>query len=122
MLRQRRAIDFLIASAVRGTITGVGTFVGGILHTLPFLIPHAGGFYEQVLGIHLARPIQGFAIVDLPYLPRFTAPYLGVALWPADGQDAGHAPAREPDPGEPERDRLTARRAVAGLMIAVSNV
>src|SRR3989440_12229828 len=26
--------------AVRGTITGVGTFVGGILHTLPFLIPH----------------------------------------------------------------------------------
>src|SRR4030088_3495096 len=26
--------------AVRGTITGVGTFIGGILHTLPFLIPH----------------------------------------------------------------------------------
>ena len=25
---------------VRGTITGVGTFLGGILHTLPFLIPH----------------------------------------------------------------------------------
>src|SRR5918911_2607645 len=25
---------------VRGTITGGGTFVGGILHTLPFLIPH----------------------------------------------------------------------------------
>jgi erythrin-vacuolar iron transport family protein len=25
---------------VRGAITGVGTFVGGILHTLPFLIPH----------------------------------------------------------------------------------
>ena len=25
---------------VRGTITGVGTFVGGILHTLPFLSPH----------------------------------------------------------------------------------
>ena len=25
---------------VRGWITGVGTFVGGILHTLPFLIPH----------------------------------------------------------------------------------
>lgn len=24
----------------RGAITGVGTFVGGILHTLPFLIPH----------------------------------------------------------------------------------
>src|SRR2546425_9965470 len=26
--------------AVRGGITGAGTFVGGILHTLPFLIPH----------------------------------------------------------------------------------
>jgi erythrin-vacuolar iron transport family protein len=30
---------------VRGTITGVGTFIGGILHTLPFLIPH----YEAAL-------------------------------------------------------------------------
>jgi VIT1/CCC1 family predicted Fe2+/Mn2+ transporter len=25
--------------ALRGSITGVGTFLGGILHTLPFLIP-----------------------------------------------------------------------------------
>jgi VIT1/CCC1 family predicted Fe2+/Mn2+ transporter len=25
---------------VRGSITGVGTFLGGILHTMPFLIPH----------------------------------------------------------------------------------
>jgi erythrin-vacuolar iron transport family protein len=25
---------------MRGAITGAGTFVGGILHTLPFLIPH----------------------------------------------------------------------------------
>jgi VIT1/CCC1 family predicted Fe2+/Mn2+ transporter len=24
----------------RGAITGIGTFTGGILHTLPFLIPH----------------------------------------------------------------------------------
>jgi erythrin-vacuolar iron transport family protein len=31
---------------VRGSITGVGTFVGGILHTLPFLVPtyHAALF------------------------------------------------------------------------------
>src|SRR5919199_4953423 len=27
---------------VRGAITGAGTFVGGILHTLPFLLPHYG--------------------------------------------------------------------------------
>ena len=26
--------------AIRGAITGGGTFMGGILHTLPFLIPH----------------------------------------------------------------------------------
>jgi VIT1/CCC1 family predicted Fe2+/Mn2+ transporter len=25
---------------MRGAITGIGTFMGGILHTLPFLIPH----------------------------------------------------------------------------------
>jgi len=25
---------------VRGSITGAGTFVGGILHTLPFLLMH----------------------------------------------------------------------------------
>src|SRR5436190_6516331 len=25
---------------VRGAITGLGTFLGGIVHTLPFLIPH----------------------------------------------------------------------------------
>src|SRR5919197_6043719 len=31
--------------AMRGAITGIGTFVGGILHTLPFLIPH----YETAL-------------------------------------------------------------------------
>lgn len=30
---------------MRGTITGVGTFIGGIVHTLPFLIPH----YEAAL-------------------------------------------------------------------------
>lgn len=27
---------------VRGSITGIGTFLGGILHTLPFLIPQYG--------------------------------------------------------------------------------
>jgi erythrin-vacuolar iron transport family protein len=25
---------------IRGAITGIGTFLGGIFHTLPFLIPH----------------------------------------------------------------------------------
>ena len=39
---------------VRGSITGVGTFIGGILHTLPFLIPH----YEVAL-------ISAIAVVAL---------------------------------------------------------
>lgn len=42
---------------VRGTITGVGTFIGGILHTLPFLIPH----YEAAL-------ISAVAVVGLELL------------------------------------------------------
>src|ERR671933_636448 len=41
---------------VRGSITGVGTFVGGVLHTLPFLIPHyrvALVFAVVVVGVEL---------------------------------------------------------------------
>jgi erythrin-vacuolar iron transport family protein len=35
---------------LRGTITGVGTFLGGILHTLPFLIPHYRAALVVALG------------------------------------------------------------------------
>src|SRR5262245_22504498 len=42
---------------VRGAITGVGTFIGGILHTLPFLIPH----YEAAL-------VSAIAVVGLELL------------------------------------------------------
>src|SRR3954453_13562860 len=41
---------------IRGTITGVGTFIGGILHSLPFLIPHysvAVFFAIGVVGLEL---------------------------------------------------------------------
>jgi VIT1/CCC1 family predicted Fe2+/Mn2+ transporter len=41
----------------RGAITGVGTFIGGILHTLPFLIPH----YEAAL-------VSAIAVVGLELL------------------------------------------------------
>jgi erythrin-vacuolar iron transport family protein len=36
---------------VRGSITGVGTFIGGILHTLPFLVPsyHAALIFAIVV-------------------------------------------------------------------------
>jgi VIT1/CCC1 family predicted Fe2+/Mn2+ transporter len=47
---------------VRGTITGVGTFIGGILHTLPFLIPH----YEAALV--LAVVVVGLELLVLAWL------------------------------------------------------
>jgi erythrin-vacuolar iron transport family protein len=47
---------------MRGSITGGGTFVGGILHTLPFLIPH----YHAAL--FSAMAVVGFELVVLAYL------------------------------------------------------
>jgi erythrin-vacuolar iron transport family protein len=47
---------------VRGTITGLGTFVGGVLHTLPFLIPH----YRAA--IIVAIVVVGFELVLLAWM------------------------------------------------------
>ena len=48
--------------ATRGAITGVGTFLGGILHTLPFLLPtyHAA--------IVTAIVVVGFELVGLAWI------------------------------------------------------
>jgi VIT1/CCC1 family predicted Fe2+/Mn2+ transporter len=46
---------------VRGAITGGGTFLGGILHTLPFLIPH----YHVALFFAIA--VVGFELLALAY-------------------------------------------------------
>jgi VIT1/CCC1 family predicted Fe2+/Mn2+ transporter len=46
----------------RGAITGVGTFIGGILHTLPFLIPH----YNAALFFAIA--VVAFELLALAYL------------------------------------------------------
>src|SRR5881398_1582305 len=48
--------------AVRGTITGVGTFVGGILHTLPFLIP------SYPLALYVAIGVVAFELLALAIL------------------------------------------------------
>jgi erythrin-vacuolar iron transport family protein len=48
---------------VRGAITGLGTFTGGVLHTLPFLIPH----YRAVL---LALSATAFELVTLAWIRR----------------------------------------------------
>jgi hypothetical protein len=47
---------------VRGSITGGGTFVGGVLHTLPFLIPQ----YHAALV--LAGVVVAFELVMLAWL------------------------------------------------------
>lgn len=47
---------------VRGSITGVGTFIGGILHTLPFLIP------EYHTALVAAVIVVGFELVTLAWL------------------------------------------------------
>jgi VIT1/CCC1 family predicted Fe2+/Mn2+ transporter len=46
----------------RGTITGVGTFIGGILHTLPFLIPHYGA------AVLTAAVVVAFELVALAWI------------------------------------------------------
>src|SRR3954469_13715118 len=47
---------------VRGAITGVGTFVGGILHTLPFLIPH---YHVALIA---AAIVVGVELIGLAYV------------------------------------------------------
>jgi hypothetical protein len=49
---------------VRGAITGVGTFLGGILHTLPFLMPQ---YRPAVL---LALGVIAFELLALAWIRR----------------------------------------------------
>jgi VIT1/CCC1 family predicted Fe2+/Mn2+ transporter len=46
----------------RGAITGGGTFIGGILHSLPFLIPHYG------VALSFAIAVVGLELLTLAYL------------------------------------------------------
>ena len=46
---------------VRGSITGGGTFLGGILHSLPFLIPHYN------VALFLAIAVVAFELLVLAY-------------------------------------------------------
>src|SRR5213596_1055093 len=47
---------------IRGAITGVGTFLGGILHTLPFLIP---SYHAAIV---TAIVVVGFELVALAWI------------------------------------------------------
>ena len=46
---------------IRGAITGVGTFIGGILHSLPFLIPH------YTVALFFALAVVGLELLLLAY-------------------------------------------------------
>jgi VIT1/CCC1 family predicted Fe2+/Mn2+ transporter len=46
---------------IRGAITGVGTFIGGILHSLPFLIPH------YTVALFFALAVVGLELLVLAY-------------------------------------------------------
>jgi erythrin-vacuolar iron transport family protein len=48
--------------ALRGSITGVGTFIGGILHTLPFLLP------TYHVALILAIVVVAFELLVLAWL------------------------------------------------------
>jgi VIT1/CCC1 family predicted Fe2+/Mn2+ transporter len=62
---------------LRGAITGIGTFLGGVLHTLPFLIPH----YEAA--IVAALVVVGLELVGLAWIRWrfFGANYLASLAW-----------------------------------------
>jgi VIT1/CCC1 family predicted Fe2+/Mn2+ transporter len=64
----------------RGAITGAGTFLGGVLHTLPFLIP------DYPLALAAAAVTVAFELTALAWLrwrffgTRFLASFASVAL------------------------------------------
>jgi VIT1/CCC1 family predicted Fe2+/Mn2+ transporter len=47
---------------MRGVITGVATFVGGILHTLPFLLPQAS------VALYVAFGVVGFELLAISFI------------------------------------------------------
>ena len=47
---------------LRGAITGLATFVGGILHTLPFLLPHVG------MALYVAFGVVGFELLAISFI------------------------------------------------------
>ena len=72
---------------VRGAITGVGTFLGGILHTLPFLIPQ----YQAALTaavITVALELMALAWIRSRF---FHSSLLGKLLTPSRSRSAVHA-------------------------------
>jgi hypothetical protein len=69
---------------VRGSITGAGTFLGGIVHTLPFLIPQYGAAVLVAL-VAIAVELVSLAVVrwrffNTSFLRSFASIALGGAI------------------------------------------
>ena len=69
---------------VRGAITGIGTFLGGILHTLPFLIPDYGTALSAAV-ITVTLELLALAWIrsrffNTRFLPSFASITLGGAI------------------------------------------
>jgi erythrin-vacuolar iron transport family protein len=58
--------------AIRGTITGVATLIGGVLHALPFLIPHLA------LALAVAYFVVGFELVAIAFIRNR---YFAMSFW-----------------------------------------
>jgi len=58
--------------AIRGTITGVATLIGGVLHALPFLIPHLA------LALTVAYLVVGIELWAIAYI-RYR--YFAMSFW-----------------------------------------
>ena len=58
---------------LRGAITGIATFVGGILHTLPFLIPHVN------VALYVAFGVVGFELLAISFI-RYRYFRMGLVL------------------------------------------
>jgi len=58
---------------LRGTITGLATFVGGILHTLPFLLQHVD------LALYVAFGVVGLELLAISLI-RYRYFDMGFAL------------------------------------------
>jgi hypothetical protein len=57
---------------IRGAITGIATLIGGLMHTLPFLIPHLG------LALAVAYLIVGIELVVIALIRNR---YFGLGFW-----------------------------------------
>ena len=57
---------------LRGVITGVATFVGGILHTLPFLLPHMSA------ALYVAFGVVGVELLVISFI-RYS--YFRMSFW-----------------------------------------